>query len=174
MRKNILTIIIITITSLCSFGQDYGKISELDIKNGFKTIVLGDSVSNYKDFKLIGPGEQDSEFYEGSSVGLNIGDVSLKSIAIATFRERISRIIVFFDPADGYKIKDILNKAYGLYTDKPNRFMDKFEWSSPKVRLTLDYDNRSDKGSMIFSSKEVVNEESDFRDSESKRATEDL
>ncbi len=171
--KKYLLIAFMSMNIFLSKGQDYGKIENLDKKNGFKTIVLGDSITNFEKYKLLGS-RGFNNFYDVNGEDLNIGDNPIRSIAVTTFEGRISKIIILFDKEVGYKIREVLFQAYGLFTNRPNRFMDKYEWEGSEVELNLDYDSTSNEGMMLLSSKKISKLERDFEDKKNKESINDL
>lgn len=172
--KTILLTVLIVVTSICSYAQEYGKISELDTKNGFKTLVLGDTLKELTKFKHLGDVDENVKMYDAIGIDKKIGDITLESVSIISFHNKISTIVVYFDKKDGYKIHDVFSKAYGLYSERPNRFMDKYEWYGKNVRLILDYDDTRKEGSIMFISEPLLKLQRQEDNNKSKKAISDL
>lgn len=172
MSKYLL--ILFVLVALGSNAQEYGDIETLDKKNGFKSITLGDSVNGNPNLVYLGDANDGIKFYDVVNEDLKIGDIPLESVSVAVFKELISQILVMFDKDNGYKIHRVIEKAYGFYTERPNRFMDHFIWESTIVKLSLNYDVTENKGVLIFTSKPIKELEIKFRDSRDKEAIGDL
>lgn len=155
-------------------SQEYGDINNLDKKNGFKSITLGDSVSNKEKYKFLGDGADETIFYDVINEELKIGEIPLKSISVSSFKGQVASVFVVYDHSKGYLIKDVLNKAYGLYTDRPNRYMDKYDWEGRKVKIHLNYDSSGKDGVMMIISKDFDRLIQEFRNSKTKKAINDL
>lgn len=173
MKSILLTLTFLSIT-LTTFAQDYGKISDLDKKNGFKTLVLGDSITNFDNFKFLGDIDENVKMFDVKEIDRKIGDIELTAISIITFDNKISKIVAFFDKKDGYKIHGVFDKAYGVHTQRPNRFIDKYEWNGNNVDLILDYDELRKDGTMMFISLPLYKAEKDANDIKKNKAVSDL
>ncbi|MGJ1205687.1 hypothetical protein [Sphingobacterium lactis] len=173
MKTILLTLVLISAT-LTTFAQDFGKISDLDKKNGFKTLVLGDSITNFDKYKFLGNVDENVKMFDVKEIDCKIGDIELTAISIITFDNKISKIVAFFDKKDGYKIHGVFDKAYGVHSQKPNRFIDKYEWNGSKVDLILDYDDLRKDGIMMFISLPLHKAEKDANNIKRNKAVSDL
>ncbi|MGM1429578.1 hypothetical protein ACS126_09985 [Sphingobacterium lactis] len=173
MKTFLFTITILSVT-LTTLAQDYGKISDLDKKNGFKTLVLGDSITNFENYKFLGDVDENVKMFDVKEIDHKIGDIELTAISIITFDNKISKIVAFFDKKDGYKIHGVFDKAYGVHSQKPNRFIDKYVWNGSKVDLILDYDNLRKDGTMMFISLSLLKAEKDANNIKRNKAVSDL
>ena len=123
----------ILISSLQVCGQD---ISELDRRNGFKSIQLGSPIDSIKgaEFKkdIIERKEFAAKIYEtGHPDYKSIGEVPVKKVQINTYNGLIYEIHVYLqkDP----RVMQGLEKAFGAATHSMR--MNAYYWKSEKLSL---------------------------------------
>ena len=145
MKKHIPALLLFLIVPFITFAQS-GTKNALSDKNGFKTLVLGSSIapikSKLKTYDDRPKMNADSSYfadYTDTSL-YNIGDIKLNGITLRIYKEKILSIIVTFDRSVGSELNLTYIKAFGMYSDRPNRFMDKYYWYSQNVNLMLNYD----------------------------------
>jgi hypothetical protein len=130
---------------LNSFSQG-GYSKELSAKNGYKTIILGSDIKSLKQEKLTklngGKITTDSVIdyeYTDTTIYKISDNLKLTTIGVTTFKDKIVSINLIYNEDDGYKMLDVFKAAYGLYTLKPNRFLEAYVWHSDKVDLDLNF-----------------------------------
>jgi hypothetical protein len=143
-----------------------GSIEYLKLCNGFKQISLGTDIymlpGNNLTF-LDGEYKVDADScvkYEYKDFDLlKMGDnLTLNLIGFRTFKNKIVNIYLFFKRADGYKVLSNFISTYGVFTERPDSYMDIYNWNSSKVTLSLRYELKLDYGVAIFTSKSVEQE----------------
>lgn len=173
MKRLLFVWFFLFLTTLTTRAQELGKIENLDEKNGFKNILLGEVINSDK-YKYIGNGDGNSKFYDLITNDLKIGQIPIESISIISYENRVHMIVVYFEKKHGISIENVLYKAYGLYTERPNRFMDVYKWESNKVKMKLDYDDTTENASLVFISKPISDLIGKEIANSAKKAVEDL
>jgi hypothetical protein len=157
-----LRLLIITLMLLPAFvfsqSKKPGSIEYLKYTNGYNCIILGSNIYEIPDYKLAYL-DNERKFdvdsclkfsYKDTSL-LKLGDdLYLDLIGIRTFKNKIVNIYLFFKKADGYKVLRTFLSAYGLFTSKPNDYVDIYNWSSTTVDLSLQYELNSELGVAVF------------------------
>lgn len=142
MRK-IICILYLAIFTIGIYAQK-GTPNYLTEKRGFKYLKLADPISNYMD--RIKPMDQEPGTYiVTDSTLLNIGDeIKLSHIFIKTYNDSIYSISLMAKPEYKHKIRNVLVAAFGAWTFRPNKFMERYNWmsSDQKIDLLFDSENR--------------------------------
>jgi hypothetical protein len=143
-----------------SFAQppNQGTIDYLIANNGFSDIQLGSNISTIP-LSKVEYLDKDSRIDADSCYKYVYNDISklkvsedlmLDLIGFRTYKNKIINIYVFFRRADGYKVLREFIKNYGVFTSKPNDYMDIYDWKSDAVNLSLRYELKLDLGVAIF------------------------
>lgn len=160
MKKSILTlvgIIILASYANASFGQSEASTAPepgsrvfLDYKNGFKDIKLGSDIADISSKTTLV--DKNSHYYSYKDVaGLKIGNSEITSITLVGFNGKIKDIFISLHKGTGGSVYSVLREAYGIYSDKPNRYMDKYYWIGSKVKLIVDYTSEYKEPTVWFS-----------------------
>ena len=178
--KTPLLIILFAACLLAGVHVQAQSVDKLSEKNGFKTLVLGSDITAIKskleylssDHSL----DRDSCYYQDykDTALYSIGDIKLTGVTLRIFKNKILSIIITFDKKNGPDLMAVYLKAFGLYSERPNRFMDKYYWYSPNVKLFLNYDLTSKLPMAMYTSVPLNDEvERNSRD-KTKKAVSDL
>lgn len=84
-----------------------------------------------------------------------------KSVKLNTYRTGIDLLAVF-------------NKAYGRYTEKPNQFMDKYNWLGDKVKFRFNYESQKIGPLAWFTDNNLNNELMTYKSEKNSKAASDL
>jgi len=135
-----------------------GSIEYLKFTNGYESIILGSNISDIPESKLTyldGERKFDADSclkyaYKDTTI-LKVGnDLYLDLIGIRTFRNRVVNIYLFFKKKEGYKALRSFLSSYGLFTSKPNDYVDIYNWDSTSISLSLQYELNSELGVAVF------------------------
>lgn len=180
MKKQLLTILLFLFVTSVANSQDLatsapeaGSKKFLDYKNGFKDIKLGSDIADLSDkVKLV---DKEQNFYEFLEIAdLKIGTSKINSIALATYNGKIKDIFISLEKGSGNTIFSVLREAYGIYSDRPNQFMDKYYWLGNKVRLILDFSSIYKHPTVMFSDKKLTDDAYEASKQADKKAINDL
>ncbi|MDB4903815.1 MAG: hypothetical protein JWQ63_3096 [Mucilaginibacter sp.] len=170
MRSNSLYIILfdfklLIVTSILlpvlvfSQSKKTGSIEYLKYSNGFNNIVLGDDIKQIPDYKLTYL-DNDKKFdsdsclkfaYRDTSLLKLNNDLYLELVGLRTYKNKVVNIYLFFKKKDGYKVLRSFLSSYGLFTSKPNDYVDIYSWNSSTINLTLKYELDAELGVAVFS-----------------------
>jgi hypothetical protein len=144
MKKCLLLLILIVSAKVCWSQKN---IAYLDDKNGFKGIVLGadKSTLNQKLLEKIDASSTDTTItykYNDTSLLKINDDMRLIEIGVTIYKNKILKITLIYDKENGSELTLLFMKAYGLYTSRPNRFMDNYYWYGKNVKLFLSYEGK--------------------------------
>lgn len=148
------------VISLCVSAQSKkpGSIEYLKACNGFNGIKLGSDIGELPagDLTFLDNNSQmDTDSclsyqYNNTDI-LKMGEaLSLESVGLRVYKNKIVNIYLFFKRTDGYKALRSFLTDYGLFTGKPNDYVDTYDWRSRAVSLTLNYEPKMDLGVAIF------------------------
>ncbi|SHG07775.1 hypothetical protein [Pedobacter caeni] len=183
MKKQLLALFTLTIllsSTIVAFGQNEtgtapaaGSLKYLDYKNGFKEIRLGADISTISTkVKLVDKENQYYDYMDNS--GLKIGSANVKSITLIAFNGKIKDIFIFLEKETGTAVNRILREAYGMYSEKPNRFMDKYYWKGSKVRLIYNFASEHKEPTVWFADVELSDKHEKAIKETEKKAINDL
>lgn len=117
--------------------RNLAKLKILKQKNGFKCFQLGDSITRYLDKVELVKGSSDTYSAIDTTL-LKIGDeIKLSMILIKTYDGKILSVSPMTKPEYSYKMLKVLLAAYGRWSYRPNRYMDKYFWYSPNKKVKL-------------------------------------
>jgi hypothetical protein len=143
-----------------------GSLDYLKFVNGYNGIVLGSDVRQLSKDKLPfldGDDKFDADSclklaYNDTTI-LKVGkDLYLDMIGLRTYKNRIVNIYVFFKQSDGYKVfRDFLT-TFGVFTSKPNDYVDIYNWTTSAVNLSLRYEDKIDLGVAVFTCNPLIRE----------------
>ncbi|MBS1543151.1 MAG: hypothetical protein JST14_05925 [Bacteroidetes bacterium] len=127
--------LIMTFASLVLYGQN---LEELDRRNGFKDIKLGDSIDSVKGAEFKKDIKEKNEFpaklYEVEGDGYKtIGEVKIRRVELKTYKSLIYEIDVITDKDT--RLMKGLEKSFG----KPVYILttDTYNWKTEKLSLTF-------------------------------------
>ena len=156
-----LLIVISIMLPVLAFSQSKkpGSIEYLKFSNGFNNIVLGDNIKQIPDYKLTYL-DNDKKFdsdsclkfaYRDTSLLKLSNDLYLDLVGLRTYKNKVVNIYLFFRKKDGYKVLRAFLSSYGLFTSKPNDYVDIYNWNSSTINLTLKYELDAELGVAVFS-----------------------
>lgn len=179
MKLLALSALIILYCHVCK--AQLGNLQNLQSKNGYKGIVLGSDISTLPTDKLSSLDDakttpdsirrfdyKDTSLYKISDI------IKLSAIVISTYKNKILNITLVYDKKDGYSILEIFERAFGLYTDRPNMFMDKYNWYSSKVKLAVNFENKGPFAYAIYTCNDLQSEVDQKMLKANKKAASDL
>ena len=143
-----------------------GSIEYLKACNGYKGIFLGADIGTLPPGNLMyldGNSRLDTdscfrfEFKDENLLKLPDGN-KLDLIAIRTYNNKIINIYLFFKRNDGYAILSNFLSSFGLFTNRPNDYVDVYNWNTSKISLSLRYQLKTSPGIAIFSCKPLEQE----------------
>lgn len=85
-------------------------------------------------------------------------DLNLELIALRTYKNKIVNIYLFFKRSIGYNILRNFLANYGVFTNKPNDYVDIYDWKSILASVSLRYELKTDLGVAIFESNTLKNQ----------------
>jgi hypothetical protein len=143
-----------------------GSIEYLKACNGFNGIKLGSDISELSgaDLSFLDNNSQmDTDSclsYQYTNAGvLKMGEaLYMESIGLRVYKNKIVNIYLFFKRSEGYKVLRGFLTDYGLFTSKPDDYVDIYDWKSRAVNLSLNYEIRMDMGAAIFTCNEIQTE----------------
>jgi hypothetical protein len=170
-------IALILLASLCTsslaFGQSKdqlkkeGTLAYLKLSNGTKDFKLGSDIAASQLKNLIylegndGTPDADScvtyEYNAGNQLKLD-KDLNLEHICLRLYKNKIVNIYVFFKQKEGYSLLRNFLKNYGMFTARPDNYLDNYRWDSSEVTLSLNYTRNNDLGVAVFTSVNLNNE----------------
>lgn len=180
MKKVI--VVILALMPLLGYCQaKIGTRDYLDEKNGFKDLILGADINAIKS-KLSfidGDSKPDKDgciYYDvKDAVYLSIGEtVKIKSITIRTYQNHILDIFLILDKQYGQPIYEVFTKAYGIYSNKPNQFMEKYTWNTQKVQLYLNEEAGKEQAVVIYTSKPLTEQLDQIKSKKTEKGVSDL
>lgn len=135
----VVSILVVLITTTLS-GQN---VSELDRRNGFKDIKLGNSIDSVKnaEFKkdIVELKKYPAKIYETKHADyLSIGEVVVKKVQIKTYKNLIYEINVFL-PKD-HRIMQGLEKSFGSATYSVR--LHAYYWNAENLSLVFKGDKK--------------------------------
>ncbi|MDB4919458.1 MAG: hypothetical protein JWQ54_1441 [Mucilaginibacter sp.] len=159
--------LLISISSKC-FSQSIkpGSLDYLKSSNGFNGIILGSNIGllSMNDLSYL----DDNGYYDADSCILyeyknyNIlridNDLSFRALAIKVYKNKIVDIYIFFNRPEGFKVLSKFLAKYGQFTDRPNDYLDIYNWNCSKVKLSLKYQLDLDLGIAVFTCKSIEQE----------------
>jgi hypothetical protein len=83
------------------------------------------------------------------------GIVPLYGVCIRTYKNKIVNIYIFFSKNYGYALLRNFLTLYGLFTSKPDDYLDFYKWTSKSVDLTLRYEPKKSLGMAIYTWNEI-------------------
>lgn len=87
------------------------------------------------------------EFYEWKDTEHVIGVIPLKSILLGYWQGKLSDVLVEIEgEVNCENMFHTLYEKFGTISDRPNQFMDKYNWYGKVTDIYLDYENVSIKG----------------------------
>jgi len=82
--------------------------------------------------------------------GMTIGDARLEMVVYLFFEKKLCGAILNFKSSPNFQIiKTALFDRYGEGR-QPNRYKEQYRWSGPNVTITLEYDDITRKGTVIY------------------------
>lgn len=178
MRK--LFVLLLIAVSFKSYSQEApppGSIRYLDYKRGFKDIVLGSDMNSISGKLMLieKPGPDSTSVYDYTDrSNLKIGEIELRDISVVTFKNKILFIMVTMDKKYDTEMLKLLTDAYGVYTEKPNQFMNRYLWRGSFANLSFDYTSVTKPSTLFFTDIELARESRDFKSDIRKQAIKDL
>lgn len=163
-----LLIIISILLPVVGFSQSIkeGSIEYLKAANGFGPIILGSQISSIPDYKLtyldndrIFDADSCLKYAYKDTAILKLGrDLYFDLVAIRTYKDKVVNIYLFFKKKDGYKVLRNFLTTYGLFANKPNDYVDIYNWETNLLNLTLQYELKSELGVAVFTCNSVEKE----------------
>jgi hypothetical protein len=159
MKKLILFLVLImpfVAKSQQQSAPEMGSTRYLDFKKSYKSIKLGSNIStltsNYLSKTSESADENSCYLYNYSDpAALNFGNgVQLKKIKLRVFGDMIVSIYLFFDSADGNKVKEIFTTAYGKNYSQSNSSLDRYLWLGSLTDVYLSYSDDDKVGAAIY------------------------
>lgn len=147
----------------CSQSRKPGSIEYLKFCNGIKNITLGADITTLPVHRLAyldGDNKPDADsclkyVYEDDNM-LAIGDsLKLDLIGIRTYKGKIVNIYLFFKRVIAYKILDDFIKSYGQFTERPDNYLDIYNWNSRRTSLSLQFEHKVELGVAVFTCNEL-------------------
>jgi hypothetical protein len=83
------------------------------------------------------------------------GIIPLNAVCIRTYKNKIVNIYVFFSKNFGYAVLRSFITLYGLFTSKPDDYLDIYDWKSKSVDLNLRYIQTMSLGMATFTWNEI-------------------
>jgi hypothetical protein len=142
-----------------------GALNYLNFAFGSKGLTLGTDIRDFPKNQLsfldgISKPDDDGCFkYQlNDSTIMNYDKLPISLVAIRTFHNKIVNIYLFFKKADGYLfLRDFLT-SYGVFTSKPNDYVDIYNWDSSSINLLLNYELTDDLGEAVYTFKPLKQE----------------
>lgn len=163
--KKIILFLIILIPLIAKSQQqvapEMGSLEYLDFKKSYKSIKLGSNIStltsNYLS-KSSGSADENGCFlysYTDPAV-LNFGNgVQLQKIRLKVYGDMVVSIYMFFDSADGSKIKDVFTTAYGKNFNQSNPSLDNYLWLGSLADVFLSYSDDDKVGAVAYNDRSL-------------------
>ena len=131
MKRFIFCFLAFYLVALGCYAQK-GTTAYLDEKKGFKGIVLGDSISKYKEMLVA----KDGGYEVSDSTLLHIGgEVKLSFILVKEYKGLVCSIDASAKKQYGTKLFDIFRSAYGNAYVQINKFKENYIWLTENVEL---------------------------------------
>jgi hypothetical protein len=161
-----LFLVIITFLPLFTFGQRAvrsGSIAFLTYNQGFATLKLGSDITLLPKEKLSFLEGNDKADFDScltyqitDSLMVDIdGIIPLDAVCIRTYKNKIVNIYAFFSRNFGYAVLRSFITSYGLFTSKPDDYLDIYDWKSTSVDLNLRYVQTTSLGMATFTWNEI-------------------
>jgi hypothetical protein len=107
---------------------------------------------------VIDEDDGDMKCYQRKDDDLTVGDAKLNKVAYCYYKERLYFCVMEFNGSVNFAgLKSTLVQKYGA-PERPNRFMEEYQWLSPAVFIDADYHSIDDKGRITFTYVPISNE----------------
>lgn len=126
--------------------------------DGFRGIKWGDNIKHVKGMELdtVSKDDKDTVLYKRSEDSLIMGDAKLRLILYGAWRDKFNGVIITFgDRANWDKLKAVLFERFGPGSNQ-NYMQDSFERFGDKTVITIEYNDVSGEGTLIFRSKKIA------------------
>ena len=159
--------ILMLLMPVVAFSQlkNQGSIQALKVNNGFNGITLGANVKQLTGSLtyLDGNSRVDADsclryLYTDENMLKIDSNLKLDAIGIRAYKDTIVNIYLFFRKDDAYKIMSMFLNNYGQFNEKPEEYEDIYGWSTPPVKLSLNYSSRMDMGIAVFTNNMLITE----------------
>ena len=117
--------------------------------NDFRGIEWGTDYHELKGLTKV-TSQSSLDYYTKKDEEMTIGDASLKMVVYIFYQNKLCGVILDFKPSPNFQIiKTALFDQYGEGY-QANRYDEKYRWSGTNVDITLEYDDITRKGKVIY------------------------
>jgi hypothetical protein len=90
------------------------------------------------------------DYYRKEDEEMTLGDARLEMVVYVFFEKKLCGAVLNFKSSPNFQIiKTALFDRYGK-GHQPNRYKDQYRWSGTKVAITLEYDDVTQKGKVMY------------------------
>lgn len=134
-------------------GLKAQNVDALDQQNGFLDVLLGDSLTHFKDLKRTGSYMKKDKYAKDKEV-TTYADVGLKNVYYLFYKGRLHSIQIKTEgEKNSHAFLDVLRMFYG--DGEQDAMAPNFEWNGKKVRLTYEENLFTKNAEVFFISREV-------------------
>ncbi|MBN1831368.1 MAG: hypothetical protein JW896_04590 [Deltaproteobacteria bacterium] len=117
--------------------------------NDFRGIEWGTNYHELKGFTKVST-QDPLEYYTKKNEDMSMGDARLAMVVYVFYKKKLcGAVLDFKSPSNFQTIKAVLSDWYGKGY-QANRYEDKYRWSGTNVSITLEYDDITQKGQVVY------------------------